>query len=75
MKNHDQSNEIANLKRGLVQCEKMISETDDSVTRELLQKICQVYESLIRVQRRYEKFERENHPKKFPVNWPLPVDN
>lgn len=60
MKNHDQSDEIANLKRGLVQCEKMITETDDSVTKELLQKLCQVYESLIRVQRRYERFKKVN---------------
>lgn len=61
MKNQDQSTEIANLKRGLVQCEKMISETDDSVTRELLHKLCQVYESLIKVQKRCEKYEKEIH--------------
>lgn len=61
MKNHDQSGEIAKLRRGLVQCEKMILETDDTITREFLQKLCQVYESLIRVQRRCEKLEKENH--------------
>lgn len=61
MKNQDQSTEIANLKRGLVHCEQMILETDDSVTRELLQKLCQVYASLIKVQKRCEKFEKENN--------------
>lgn len=66
MKNHDQSSEIVKLKSGLVQCERMILETDDSISREFLQKLCRVYESLIKVQKRCEKFEKENSLVRVP---------